>query len=308
MGRDYRTLGWAAGFVLCWSSGFVGAVLAEPAGSVAGVLAWRYLITAVVVLAAAALIVAGPPTRRDVVQQAVIGLLAHAVFLAGVFGAAAGGVSAGTVALVCALQPMVVTLAGRIGWGDRVSARQVAGIGVGLLAVAASVGGELGGAAGLLVLPLASLLALSGAALLERRWRTRVDVVAGLGIQVTVSAMAFLAYAGLTRQLAIPVTSRLVGALAWLVLASGIGGYLTFLVCLRTLGSTRTSLLLYLTPAVTTLWAWLMFRQHPTGWQWLGLCLAAVGVACAWPRVSEATGVGRGGRRRRRDTCDSHRR
>lgn len=298
MGRDYRSLGWGAGFVLCWSSGFVGAVLAEPAGSVAGVLAWRYLITAVVVVAAAALIGAGRPTRRDVMQQMVIGLLAHVVFLAGVFGAAAAGINAGTVALVCALQPMVVTLAGRIGWDDRVSARQVAGLGVGLVAVAASVGGDLGGA-GLLVLPLASLLALSAAALLERRWQPTVDVAAGLGIQVTVSAMAFLAYAGLTQQLSIPVTSGLVGALAWLVLASGIGGYLTFLVCLRTLGSTRTSLLLYLTPAVTTLWAWLMFRQHPTGWQWLGPGHAAVSVACAWPRRSDATGVVRGGRRRR---------
>lgn len=84
----------AAGFVIFWSSGFVGATLAAEAGSVTGVLAWRYLITALVLLVLIA------PRRpriggRDLGQQVCLGLLAHVVFLGGVFGAAGLGLMLG---------------------------------------------------------------------------------------------------------------------------------------------------------------------------------------------------------------------
>ncbi|NNG34420.1 DMT family transporter [Nakamurella aerolata] len=287
MTGDRRSLGWSIGFVLCWSSGFVGAVLAEPAGSTAGVLAWRYLVTAVLLLA----VTMGRwhrLSRTELLRQAVIGLLAHVVFLGGVFAATAGGVSAGAVALVCGLQPMLVLLAGRIGWGDAVSARQVIGLGLGFGAVAIAVGGDASGSAGLLVLPVASVLALSGAALLERRWRPQLDAPTALTVQVTVSAVVFAGFAMVTHRLSVALSWQLIGALSWLVLLSGIGGYLCFVMCLRRLGSTGTSLLLYLTPAVTTMWVWLMLGQPPTLWQWLGLGIGALAVALAWPRPTAA--------------------
>lgn len=279
--------GWAAGFVVLWSSGFVGAALAKPAGSVAGVLAWRYVVTSVL-LSIAVLVrprgrMWGRISGRDVVRQGVIGLLAHVVFLGGVFGAAAGGVGVGTVALVCALQPMLVTVAGRAGWGDTVPARQVVGLAVGLVAVVVTVGGAAGASGPLLALPVASLLGLSGAALLERRWHPDVDVVSSLWVQVGVSAVVFVAYAAASGRLAISLTRPVAGAMVWLVLLSGLGGYAAFVRCLRTLGSTTTSLLLYLTPPVTTLWAWAMLAQSPSLGQVVGLGLGAVAVTLAWP-------------------------
>lgn len=275
---------WAAGFVLCWSSGFVGAVLARPAGSVAGVLAWRYLVTAALLLVLVAAVRPPRATPREVLRQCALGLLAHVIFLGGVFGAAGQGVDAGTVALVCAAQPMLVTVLGRLCWGDRVLPRQAVGLLVGLGAVAVTVGGGLGGSGIALLLPLASLCGLSAAALLERRWAPATDMLTALTIQVLTAAAVFTGAGLAGGAMTLDVSPALVGALAWLVLLSGLGGYATFLGCLRRLGGTTTSLLLYLTPAVTTLWAWFMFFDAPSPAEWLGLGIGAVAVALAWPR------------------------
>ena len=189
-----RSVVLAAGFVVLWSSGFVGARLTADVSTPSGMLAWRYLVTALVLLVAV-----GPRLRglsaRDVAQQAVLGLLAHVVFLGGVFGAVGAGVDAGTTALVAALQPMLVATAGRIFWADRITGRQIIGLGLGLVAVGLTVGGADSRAGIAVLIPLCSVVALSGAALLERRWRPTVDVMGGLTIQVVVSAGVFTAYA-----------------------------------------------------------------------------------------------------------------
>lgn len=196
----------AAGFVIFWSSGFVGATLAAEAGSVTGVLAWRYLITALVLLVLIA------PRRpriggRDLGQQVCLGLLAHVVFLGGVFGAAGLGLDAGTSTLICAVQPMLVTAVGCWWWGDATSRIRMLGLGLGLLAVGVTVGVPGAGAGTAMLLPVASLLGLSLAALLERAWRPDVDVLLSLTVQVTVAAVVFTAYAAAVDELgAVPVT------------------------------------------------------------------------------------------------------
>ena len=200
------------------------------------------------------------------------------VFLGGVFGAAESGVAAGTTALVCALQPMLVTAAGGLWWGDRVPHRARLGLLLGLAAVALTVGGSLrGGDLGqpALALPVASMLGLCAAALLERRWGGRPrsgpdpaispvrQLSTGLWVQVSVAALAFTTYAATTGRLTVTPDARFWAAIAWLVVLSGIGGYVCFLTCLRRLGATATSTLLYLTPPVTTVWVWLMFGERP---------------------------------------------
>lgn len=275
----------AAVFVVAWSSGFVGATLAEGTTTTpAGLLAWRYLVTAAVLVAVC---VAVPSTRRallgtsrrEVGQQAVLGLLAHVVFLGGVFLAAGRGLDAGISALVCSLQPMLVGLAGRLWFGDRLRPRQVAGLVLGLAGVALGVGGVGEGAAGAVWLVVASLVALCASALLERRWEPATPVLTGLTIQVVVAAGVFTAAALAGGGMAVRADAAFAVAVAWLVLLSGIGGYAAFIWCLRRLGATPTSTLLYLTPAVTMLWAWAMFAQRPTPQQWVGLVIVLVGVA-----------------------------
>lgn len=280
----------AAAFVVAWSSGFVGATLADRTGvGVWPLLAWRYLATALLLVVACAVV---PSARqavrtlqpRDLAQQGVLGVLSHVVFLGGVFLAAGAGLDAGLSALICALQPMLVAAVSRPLFGDRLTKSQWVGMLLALGGVALSVGGVGAGAVGAVGLVVASLFGLSGAALLERAWAPKVPVLVSLTLQVVLAASVFGAAAALTHGLAVTVTPTLLAAIAWLVLLSGLGGYAAFIGCLRRLGSTTTSTLLYLTAPVTTLWAWAMFTQAPTPVQWAGLTVVLTGVTLAMRR------------------------
>ena len=289
----------ALGFVVLWSSGFVGASLAAGVAPPATVLAWRYVVTAAILIGA--LLVRrtvraartasadgtgsqrptpGALSRRELGQQVILGLLAHGVYLAAVYAAVGAGVSAGMAALVAALQPMLVVAAGALLWGDPVGGRTLLGLGVGLLAVALTVGAPGAGAGAAALLPVVGLAALSGVALLERRWQPGTDDLTGLTVQASVAAAGFAVWASATGAWgAVTSVDAFLPPLAWQVLLSGLGGYTAFVLSLRRLGASATSTLLYLTPPVTPLWAWAMLAERPAPGELLGLVLGAVAVA-----------------------------
>jgi hypothetical protein len=70
-------------FVLCWSSGFIGAKLGAGNASAITVLMWRFLPLAVVLVAVAAVTRTAwrGLTARDVTRQAVIGVLSQSGYL-----------------------------------------------------------------------------------------------------------------------------------------------------------------------------------------------------------------------------------
>ena len=284
-----KWLSWLIGaaFVVAWSSGFVGATLADSTDAgVWQVLAWRYLITAALLISVCLLL---PSARqairslrvRDLFQQGVLALLAHTVFLGGVFLAARNGLDAGLSAVVCALQPLLVAATGSLAFKDRIRSWQWAGMVAALAGVALSVGGIGADGLGSVVLVTASLLGLSTAAVLERAWQPTVPVLVSLTIQATIAAGVFLAAAMLTGGLSTEVSPAFVLAIGWLVLLSGLGGYAAFTWCLRHVGATATSTLLYLTAPVTMLWGWTMFAQQPAVLQWAGLFVVLIGVTLA---------------------------
>lgn len=265
----------------------------QAAAGVWGLLAWRYVATAAVLLVVT---LVTSSTRRavvdvgrgDLLRQVALSLLSHVVFLGGVFLAAHHGVDAGLSALVCALQPLLVTAVGRLVFSDPVSNRQWAGLGVALAGVALSVGGISAAGVASAGLVVASLLGLSTAALLERAWQPGMPVMLSLTIQVCMAAGVFVVLALADGSLRVPVSGQLLLALLWLVLLSGLGGYATFTWCLRHVGATATSTLLYLTAPVTMLWAWAMFGQRPSVIQWAGLLVVLGGVACATTRIDRS--------------------
>lgn len=289
-------------FVITWSSGFVGATLAGPTMAPAPLLAWRYLLATAVLLVVCLLVrgrrEGGELTARAVARQVVLGVLAHVVFLGGVFGAAAVGLDAGVSALVCALQPMVVAAAGHVWFHDRLSTRQWLGLLVGIGGVALSVGAIQGSAITGVWLVVGSLLGLSASSLLERAWSPRVPLLWSLTLQTAVGAACFTTWALLTTGLPVSTSPNFALALVWLVFLSGLGGYASFTGCLRRLGSTATSTLLYLTPAVTAVWAWAVFEQSLSALQMVGIAVVLAGVGLTLARPC------RGGQNARRSTSE----
>ncbi|GAA1118275.1 DMT family transporter [Nocardiopsis metallicus] len=271
----------AAGLVVMWSSGFVGAELGTGYAPATTLLAWRFLIVG-------GLLVAWCLCRgmrmggRDLALHAGIGALAQAGYLYGVVAAAEAGVAAGTSALVAALQPVVAAALALPLLGERVRGRQILGLAVGLAGVGLVVGSDLLRPAAApwwaYALPFGAMLSLVAATLVERRARPGGSLLEALAVQCGVSAVLFTALAGATGTLAPPADPGFWGAVAWVVVLSTLGGYGLYWANLARTSVARVSALLYLTPPTTLVWTWLMFGAPVSAGALagMGVCVLAV--------------------------------
>lgn len=276
----------AAGLVVMWSSGFVGARLGTAYAAADTLLAWRY--TGVAVLLVVLVAVRRPRlTAFEVRRQALLGLLCQALYLGGVVTGVGLGVPAGIAALIAVLQPLVVgALSGPV-LGQEVAPRQWLGLVTGLAAVTVVVAGDLegGGHAVGYLLVVGGMLTLSAGTLLDRRWGLATAPLDQFTIHCLTSCAVFVAAAAVTGRLAPPTTPGFWWAVLWVVVLSTFGGYGCYLLTLRALGATGASTLLFLTPPTTMVWALLMFGDPVTVTTVVGLagCAAAVWLVLARP-------------------------
>ncbi|TYP87520.1 drug/metabolite transporter (DMT)-like permease [Blastococcus xanthinilyticus] len=269
--------------VVCWSSGFVGAEFATQDAPVTTVLAWRTLLAAGLI-GGWALLRSERVRPGSLLRQAVLGLLVQVVYLGGVFAAAGAGVSAGTSALIAALQPLLVAALAGPFLGEAVTRRQRVGLLIGAGGVALVVAGDItgGGAAPVaFLLPVAAVVGLAGGTLLERRWGPAESLVVSLALQSAVAALVFGAVAAARDEFVPPADPGFWAAMAWLVVLATVGGYGSYLLVVRRSGATTASTLLYLTPPATAAWAWAMFGQAPGPTALPGVLVCAVGVVLA---------------------------
>lgn len=257
------------GFVVMWSSGFIGARLGTPEAATPTLMAWRFLFAAGLLMAAVVLFRRHRFSGREVAVQGVVGFLAQGVYLTGTVGAVEFGISAGIASLVAALQPLLAAaLAGPV-LGERVSRRQWVGLAVGLVGVALVVGGDagVGGDAPLwaYAMPFVGMAGLVAATLVERKTSQEADLEtpldAALAIQCTVSALLFAGMALFWGGLAPAGGIHFWGAVGWFVVFSTFGGYGFYWLNLKLSGVARVSSLIYLTPPTTMVWAYLMFGE-----------------------------------------------
>lgn len=277
----------AAGFVIMWSSGFIGARLGTDQASTLAVLMWRFVI------AGSLLAVWWLWTRRvrlrmrDVAVHAGIGVLAQGVYLFGVFSSVEHGVSAGTSALITALQPIAAALLAGPMLNERASRQQWIGLVLGLFGVVLVVAGDMNGPSATPVWAYAlSLMAMAGlvvATLAERKLAPQIALADALPIQCVATGVLFCVLALSTGHASAPATTDFWLAIAWVVGLSTIGGYGFYWFNLSLGSVTRVSSLIYLTPPVTMLWAYGMFGDTVglTGLIGLVVCFVAVALVRA---------------------------
>jgi drug/metabolite transporter (DMT)-like permease len=289
---DRRDLAAGTALVVFWSSGFVGAELGTRFAPADTLLAWRYVVAAVLLALFAGM--RGVRLRRSaLLRHGVVGLLSQCLYLGGVVTGVALGVPAGTTALVAAVQPMLVAAAAGPVLGERTTQRQWTGLGLGLAGVGLVVGGDVGvGGAPwwAFLLPVGGTAALAAGTLLERRWRPAGTPLDALTVQTVLATGVFVAVAGAAGQLEPPAEPGFWWAVAWVVVLSSFGGYGSYLLVLRRSGAVRVSTLLYLTPPATMIWMFLMFGEVPGPLVVPGGVLCAVAVALATSRSSETVG------------------
>ena len=292
--RAWSTGALAVLFVLCWSSGFVGAKLGAARAPVVTILMWRFLPLAALLLVV--VLVRGRrrsplPSRGDAARHVVIGLLSQSGYLLTVYWAIGLGVNTGTTALIDGVQPLVAAaLVGPL-LGVAVAGRQWAGLVLGLAGAVLVAWTDASSSAtqapwwGYLI-PFAGMLSLVASTIIERRSRVLTPPLQSLAIHCTTSAVVFTVLAVATRAAAPPSSLLFWIAMAWLIVLPTFGGYGLYWLLVERVGVTPVNGLMFFIAPVTSVWGAVMFGESLTAVTVAGLALALVAalVAGAPPR------------------------
>ena len=272
-------------FVLIWSTGFIVARLGLPHAPLLSFLFLRYC--GVLVVLSPLLLLMRPPWPRDsALHIAVAGVMVQAGYLSGVWCAIRLGMPAGLSALIVGLQPLLTGFAAPL-VGEPVRPRQWLGLLLGLAGVALVVSDKLstnGSSVVTVSLCVFALFSITAGTLYQKRFCPRFDLRVGAAIQFGASALVTLPFAIWLEDLrpglqTIQWTPPFLLALAWSVLALSIGAMFLLFTLIRRSAATQVSSLMYLTPSVTALLAWLLFGESFGLAGVAGMLVTATGIA-----------------------------
>jgi len=268
-------------FVLLWSSGFIGAKFGLAYAEPLTYLALRMLGVLVVLGIIVALTRPKWPGAAGFRHSVATGLMVHGLYLGGVFVAIGHGLPAGLAALFVSLQPLLTfTIAHR--WlGERVGARQWAGLALGLVGVYLvlrdkATAGE--------ATPLAwaaisvGLIGITIGTLYQKRFGGGIDWRPALLIQYAAAAVLFGVGAFAFETGVVHWTPDFVLALIYLIVVLSIGAVWLYYFMIRRAAATRVVSLFYLTPPVTALMAFALFGEKLAPLALVGMVVCVVGV------------------------------
>lgn len=272
-------------FVLVWSTGFIVARFGLPHAPALTFLLLRYAGVLAVLLPLLALL-RSPWPRGQTLHIAIAGVMVQAGYLSGVWCAIKLGMPAGLSALIVGLQPLLTGFAAPL-VGEPVRPRQWLGLLLGLAGVALVVSEKLGaggGSALTVALCVFGLLSITAGTLYQRHFCARFDMRSGAVIQFAASALVTLPFAIWLEDLdprfsQVEWAPDFMLALAWSVFALSIGGMFLLYALIRRNAATQVSSLMYLTPPLTALLAWLLFGETFGLAGIAGMLLAITGVA-----------------------------
>ena len=194
------------------------------------------------------------------------------------------GVPAGTAALIGALQPLATAvLAGPV-LREAVTLRQWLGLAIGLGGVALAVGQVSGADVLGYAFSLASTLCLVVTTLIAKARWDNSHFLPAFAVQTATAALCVAPLAWWDQALLPAWDLDFVAAVAWAIVFSTGGAYGLYYLCLQRTSAVRVGSLIYLTPPVTMVWAWLMFGQPLTLFAIAGFVICIVGVWLAQAR------------------------
>jgi drug/metabolite transporter (DMT)-like permease len=274
-------------FVLIWSSGFIIARFGMPHSEPMTFLFLRFVGVLLVMVPIVLVVRPAWPAWPQIRHISLAGLLLQAGYLGGVWAAVRHGMSAGLVALMMGLQPILTAWLSAL-VQERISVRQWAGLALGFGGVGLVVWTKLSLASLSLVslsLALVGLVSITAGTLYQKRFCPDFDLRAGSVIQFAVSAVACLPFIVLFESSDIQWHPELIGALVWAIFGLSIGGISLLFLMIRRGAATEVTSLLYLTPPTTALMAWMLFAEPITLEMVLGTLLTVIGV---WWVVSKS--------------------
>lgn len=274
-------------FVLLWSTGFTGIrygiPYAPPFTFIAIRMACASVLLAVIALAITKKFARDLPT---IGKSALVGLTIHGAYLGGCFYGVKQGMPAGITALICSLQPVLVSIFSSIFFGERLSNRKWAGLSLGLAGLVMVIAPKLE-ASGDQALPTVGVIAVfiallggTSGTLLQKKFGAGVEVLSGTSWQYIATGilMAFLAFTFEDGQ-AISWSGPFIFSLVWLTVALSIGAILILYYLLARSSAASVSSLYYLVPAATAVEAYFLFGEKIGLVTAFGTLVTIVGVA-----------------------------
>ena len=272
-------------FLGLWSGGYVVAKFGIRHAEPFTLLSLRYgLVVILMGVLFVALRLHWPKTRAEWINIAIVGALMQAVYFGCSYLAFEAKVASGTVALIMALQPILVAILAPSLTGEIVGWRRWIGLILGLLGTAIVIGARLE-----IVTP--SLLGLSfaalglcgmiGATLWEKRFGAGQHPVTTSLIGFAAGLIVILPLALLLESQTISWNWELGWALGYLVIGNSLIATSLLLAMIRVGEVSRVSALLFLVPPVAALLAWLTLGEVMPPMAWVGMAVAIVGVLIA---------------------------
>lgn len=273
-------------FVFIWATGFIVAGVVSGKADPLTFLTVRHACSIAVFSALSAAVGAAWPRDMKTWRDAMVaGMLLHGFYIGGVFWAVSHGLGAGLTGLVTALHPLFTAMLAIPLLHERLVARQWLGIAVGVAGVGLIVAPRMGSVEGVplhaLAVALLATLSLTLGTIWQKRTQPQLDLRVNAAIQfvgafVLTAPFAFALEAGRFDH-----GAALYGALAWAVLGLSVGGISILLVLLRRGAASKVAPLLYLSPAVAALMAWVLFSEPLSAVQLAGMVLAVIGAFAA---------------------------
>ncbi len=268
-------------FVVLWSTGFVGARYGLPYIEPLTFLAVRMVFVVLILGLIAAIAGVPRPTGAATGHSLVSGLMVHGLYLGGVFIAISQGVPAGVSALITGLQPILTsTIANRF-MGETVTRLQWLGLALGLGGVVLVLHDRALLDAGTWFGWTANFVALFGitlGTLYQKRYCGKIDWRVGNLVQYAGACVLFSVGAFAFETRVIHWSGELVFAIAWLVLVLSIAAVGLMYWLIRRAQASGFASLFYLVPAVTALFAYLLFGEKLDALSLVGMAVCAIGV------------------------------
>lgn len=272
-------------FLLLWSGGFSVAKLGISHAQPMSFLSLRYACVCAVL--APLVVILRPPLpsqAMDWLHLAIVGFLIQTLYFGLSYFSFKAGVSAGGVAIIVCLQPILVGLIAPRFTGEKVSLMRWAGLALGMAGAATVVMArsnvDLAHPLGLAA-AVGALLAITAGTLWEKRFGKSHHPVVSNAVQYVAGLAGTLPFALLFEDFQFTWNLPFVAALAYLVIGNSLVAMSLLLAMIRAGEVSRVSSLFYLVPPISALVAWPLLGEAMPPLGWLGFALAAAGVILA---------------------------
>ncbi len=278
-------VGAGALFIFFWASGFVAAKYGLPYAEPFTFLAIRFVIGSAALMAICLVWKAEwPRTLPDLARIAAAGLMVQSFYLVGVYYGIYLGVSTGVIALVVGVQPLLTgALAGSF-LGERVSARQWAGLALGFIGLGMVVAERVSVAAA----PVAGfafaalgLVSITVGTLYQKKHCAGFDIRSMVAIQNIVSCAVLFALAASFETMIVDWTGEFLFALLWSAFGLSVIAIAIYYWLVRRGAAAKVTSLIYLSPPTTALMGWAAFGETMSWVALAGMAVAVAGVALA---------------------------